>query len=90
MHNPTSQGYHVFTNASCTLEMAKFLADRINSIMNQPDYVDLAPYGLYKSLRLPDCPKVTLKGEVKSNSRYTLPQGHKLENYLVTNTIDTF
>jgi hypothetical protein len=67
--------------------MCRFVGDRINALMQLPDYVDLAPYALYKSLRLPGCPKVGLDGVVNANSRYTLPDGHKLHDYLVTNTI---
>lgn len=52
--------------------MARFIADRINALLNQPDYIDLAPYGLYKSLRLFDCPKVGLDGVVNANSRYNI------------------
>lgn len=87
LHNPASNGYHVFTNASCSLEMARFLGDRINALMGLPDYVDLAPYGLYKSLRLPGCPKVGLDGTVNANSRYVLPDGQKIYDFLITNTI---
>ena len=87
IHNPVSQGYHVFTGASCSLEMARFLADRINASLGVSDYVDLGPYALFKSLRLPGCPKVGLDGTVKANSRYTLPDGAKIYEFLVTNTI---
>jgi hypothetical protein len=58
LNNPVSEGYHVYSNLAMTIELAKFIADRINSRMNLTDYVDLAPYGLYKSLRLYNCPKV--------------------------------
>jgi hypothetical protein len=79
----------VFTNVSCTLEMCRFLGDRINALMNVSDYVDLAPYALYKSLRLPGCPKVGLDGSVNANSRYTLPEHANITDFLITNTIDT-
>jgi hypothetical protein len=87
LHNPVSQGYHVFTNIACTLEMCRFLAERINAHMGCADYVDLGPYALFKSLRLPNCPKVALDGAVNANSRYPLPEGQKLNDFLVTNTI---
>jgi len=67
--------------------MARFIADRINAIMNQPDYIDLAPYGIYKSLRLYNCPKVALNGEVNANSRYTLPEKSEPYEFMMTNTM---
>jgi len=88
LHNPASQGYHVYTNAACSLSLCRFIADRINAAMNKADYVDVAPYGMYKSLRLFNCPKVTLQGEVKANSRYTLPDRAEPHLFMVTNTID--
>lgn len=87
LHNPVSGGYHLFSNISCDLVMARFIGDRINALLNQADYIDLAPYGLFKSLRLPGCPKVGLDGTVNANSRYNLPEGAELHQYLVTNTI---
>jgi len=77
----------VYTNASVSLELARFISDRVNSAMGILDYTDVGPYALFKSLRLPECPKVSLSGEVNANSRYSLPDGHKLHDYLVTCTI---
>lgn len=88
MHNPTSEGYHVFTNVACSLSMCRFISDRLNAMLCDPKYVDLAPYGLYKSLRLFNCPKVSLQGEVNSNSRYVLPEKAEPHLFMITNTID--
>ena len=89
LHNPASNGYHVFFNVSCDLELARFLGDRINALIGAADFVDLAPYCLFKSLRLPGCPKVALDGTVAANSRYELPQGMQIQDFLVTNTNGT-
>ena len=67
--------------------MARFIADRINSLLNQPSYVDLGPYALYKSLRLYSCPKVALDGTVNANSVYRLPDNAEPHEYMITNTI---
>ncbi len=84
-----SKGYHVYFNVSCHLELAKFLADRINALMGVPDFVDLAPYAMFKSLRLPNCPKIALDGTVSANSRYNLPENAQIQDYLITCTIGT-
>jgi hypothetical protein len=67
--------------------MARFIGDRINALMNQPDYVDLGPYALYKSLRLYNCPKVGLDGIVNANSVYRLPDNAEPYEFMMTNTI---
>jgi hypothetical protein len=69
--------------------MCRFLGERINAHMGCADYVDLGPYALFKSLRLPNCPKVALDGTVNSNSRYPLPEGQKINEFLITNTMNT-
>lgn len=90
LENPVSGGFHVYSNAAVTLVLAKFIADRINARMNMADYVDLAPYGLYKSLRLFGCPKVSRTGDVNANSRYEKPLGLPCWRFMITNTIDCF
>ena len=79
----------MFTNIAVdSLELLRFIGDRINAQMQLPDYVDLAVYGLWKSLRLFGCGKLSLTGEMNAVSRYDLPnQNADVSQYMITNTI---
>jgi hypothetical protein len=68
--------------------MAKFLGDRVNSLLESPTYINLGVYGLHKSLRLFDCPDVSPQGLVDHTNRYTLPRGANPLLYMITNTLD--
>ncbi len=58
--------------------------------MDQQDYVDLGPYGMYKSLRLYNCPKVNQHGEVNANSRYQKPDNIPGYKFMITCTHECF
>jgi hypothetical protein len=90
LHNPVSKGYHVYSNVAVSLTLARFIADRINARMGLSKFIDLAPYGLYKSLRLHGCPKVSRTGDINSNSRYEKPADMPDWRFLVTNTNDCY
>lgn len=87
--NESKYAYHVYSNVSCSVHMAKAIASEIAHQCKEKNIIDTKIYRHEGSLRLFDCPKIDIQGHINMSSIYRLPQHANPLFFMMTALIDT-